>query len=467
MSAETVIPHLEPAGSGRLRSRHVVLCLALLWGVALFAYLALVEAVNLQKIVTGEEASVSFLDVVFLELRYQHSQFATNIGGHVLFWIGSFLTPGTSLFWFRYWKAFQMAFLPPLVFLFFVERLRLSWQASLFGCVGLVFLPGVTAYAWIGIESGLEMLLGVLGLYLALSPRSGVRALGSLALGAGLLVYGGAVMYVPAFYCALIAMAWRRGPRRCVLELIASGAIIASMLSLPLLWWHTGGVILVGGGSVDLEGAGDRLNDLFSELFLKPDSYYFFSTLPALVHWSAGLIMALAFVQAVRDRNYPFWLLILTAACTLVVYSVTGGVPGFRRALSLNIVMAASLAVVADFIILRATKRIRSFIGAPALAAILVVLLWAGWQQWSSYRMRIPPLPIDFSFLEGQGNDMPAALAPFISGARDPKVLWDDPEPLRMVCMINVMQRRLGRAPTLPNEAIRWYFLNRDTERYK
>src|SRR5215831_19942131 len=127
----------EPDCSGRLRPRHIILCLTLLAGIALAYYLALVQAINLQMIVTGEEASVTFLDVVFLELRYQHNHFCTNIGGHVLFWIGSFLTPGASLFWGRYWKAFQMAFVPPLTFLFFVHRLRLSWQASLFACVCL------------------------------------------------------------------------------------------------------------------------------------------------------------------------------------------------------------------------------------------------------------------------------------------------------------------------------------------
>jgi len=455
----------EPDCSGSLRSRHIIFCLTLLAGIALAYYLSLVQAINLQKIVTGEEASVTFLDVVFLELRYQHNHFCTNIGGHVLFWIGSFLTPGASLFWGRYWKAFEMAFVPPLTFLFFVHRLRLSWQASLFACVCLVFLPGVSAYAWIGIEPGLDMLFGVLALYLAMSPRYGLRTLGSFVMGSGLLVYGGSLMYVPSFYCALIAMGSRRGARSCLLEVLASGVIVAAILVLPFLWWRTGGVIIIGGGSLSFDGAGGRLTDLFSELFAKPASYYFFSSLPAFVHWSAGLIIILAFFLAVRERNYPFWLVMLAAACTLVVYSVAGGVPGFRRALSLNIVMAASLAVVADSLMRRARQSNLSFIVVPALTAIVAVFLFAGWQQWSSYRARVPELPVDYSFLAEQGHDMPAALSPFISGEKDPRVLWAAPEPLRMICMINIMQRRMGRAPTLSDDAIRWYFLNRDTER--
>src|SRR3954452_5954660 len=102
---------------------------------------------------------------------------------------------------------------------------------------------------------------------------------------------------------------------------------------------------------------------------------------------------------------------------------------------------------------------------APALTGILGVLLFAGWQQWSAYRAGIPKLPLDFSFLEGQGDDMPVALWPFILRERDPAVLWDQPEPLRMICMISVMQRRMGLRPTVSNDAIRSYFLTRDTER--
>ena len=122
----------------------------------------------------------------------------------------------------------------------------------------------------------------------------------------------------------------------------------------------------------------------------------------------------------------------LTAACTLVAYSVIGGVPGFRRALSLNIVMAGCLGVVADSLVRHGEQSALSMTVTPAQAGILAVLLFAGWQQWSAYRAGIPKLPVDFSFLEGQADDMPAALSPFILRERDPAVLWDEPEPLRM-----------------------------------
>ena len=248
----------EPASSPGLSFRRTVLCLTLLTGIALAYYLALVHSVNVQRILTGEEASVSFLDVVFLEIRYQHNRFCTNIGGHVLFWIGSFLTPGHSLFWCRYWKAFEMAFLPPLVFLFFVHRLRLSWQASVFAGLCLVFLPGVTAYAWIGIEPGLDMIFGVLALYLVMSPQIGFVRSAHSPWGRDCSYTADASCMFLLFILRSLAEAGGR-VRSLIVEVIVSGLIIAAILVLPFLWWRTGGVIIIGGGDLNFTDAWVRL----------------------------------------------------------------------------------------------------------------------------------------------------------------------------------------------------------------
>ena len=85
-----------------------IVCLGLYVALACI-YLSIVRAVNHQALLTGEEATVSFADVVALTKRFQFSHWSTNFGGHLFYWVASEIEPFFGLFYGRRWKAEQLS----------------------------------------------------------------------------------------------------------------------------------------------------------------------------------------------------------------------------------------------------------------------------------------------------------------------------------------------------------------------
>lgn len=75
-----------------------VLLLLTVWLISIPSVLA----ANHQGVLTGEEATVSFADVVALSERFQLSHYSTNFGGHVFYWVASKLDSSFDLYYARW-----------------------------------------------------------------------------------------------------------------------------------------------------------------------------------------------------------------------------------------------------------------------------------------------------------------------------------------------------------------------------
>lgn len=123
----------------------LIICLGLYVSLVCI-YLLIVRAVNHQALLTGEESTVSFADVVALTRRFQFSHWSTNFGGHLFYWVASEVEPFFGLFYGRRWKAAAMALLAPLVFLTLRRRLGSGRLGAAIGALAVGLVPGVTAF---------------------------------------------------------------------------------------------------------------------------------------------------------------------------------------------------------------------------------------------------------------------------------------------------------------------------------
>ena len=108
--------------SPSMPKNRLLIILAALFIFQLAVGYVVVDTVNRQGVLVGEEASVNFRDAAMLPQRLQHNPLATSFGLQVFYWAGSHLTPGFDLFYGRWWKATFMALLPPLLFLYGRKR---------------------------------------------------------------------------------------------------------------------------------------------------------------------------------------------------------------------------------------------------------------------------------------------------------------------------------------------------------
>ena len=160
--------------------------------------LAPVDAANSQSLLTGEEASVAFKDVVFLPLRLQHCRYDTNLGGHLIYDLAFKLHPAPGLWYGRQTKAVLMALAGPLAF-FLGRRLGLSVRASLL-CGSCIFLfPGFSSFSWLAMEAGLELLFGGLRSTSLLAKAAGAGPLPRACWGLACWFTEGAAFAPPVF----------------------------------------------------------------------------------------------------------------------------------------------------------------------------------------------------------------------------------------------------------------------------
>ena len=334
-----------------------------------------VAAVNTQQLLSGEEVSVSFLDVVGVSGRFQSSRYATNFAGHVQFWLFSHLDPAVDLFYGRTCKALAMALLAPLVYGTLRRGLGCRPAAAALGALGAVLTPGVDAFAWLATENGLEALWGMAALLLSTSRRRG-WVLAPLLAGVAVSTYGSGLAWAGAVLAVVVVRLVRSRRRWRELGPVAAATVAgAGVVAFPLIWWRGGGRILVGGGSADTAMPGTALGSLWRELAERGDSYYYFTSAPALGSlWLAVVLLAAVVVgTALRPALWPWT---ATLVLTVALYAASGGVLGVRRAIAIPVVALMGLAVVLDRLVHSRSRRTR-VVAVAVVAALTVIPLGA------------------------------------------------------------------------------------------
>jgi hypothetical protein len=417
------------------------------YAVAALLGLASVAAVNAQQLLTGEEASVSALDVVAVPARFQPTEFATNFAGHVHFWAFSHLDPDIDLFYGRDGKALTMALLAPLAFLTLRRRLDCSRTTSVFGALLVALLPGVSALAWLATENGLEAVWGLASLLVATSRRR-IWLLAPVGAGIAVSSYGAGLAWAAAV-AAVLALRVARSERRVRDALAVGGATVAGagVVLFPLVWWRDGGRILVGGGSAEDAMPGPALVSLLDELAVRGDSYYFFTDAPALGSPWLGVALTVALIAA-TVRRPAAWPWTVTLALTLVLYVFSGGILGARRLVAVPVVAAIGLAVALDLASRRLGRVPRPLIAAAVVSAVLGPLgvqYLDGRADWETGRYALPD---DFPFPVAEGRTMPEEVAVLTaqlnSGAVTYRQLDREREAERSLAMVWLLASRGG-----------------------
>lgn len=402
----------------------------LLWLAALLTYGWLVHAGNAPRLLTGEEATSSFENVLGTSERFQFSYFSTNFAGHVFFWIASHLDPGFDLFYGRRWKAAAMALVAPLIYLLLRRRGGVGRPGAVIGAATAVLLPGVSSFAWLALEIGLEAVWGLIALLVVTSSRR-VWPLGLLLASVSVSTYGAGLAWAAGVGAAAV---WRivRSRHRFRDACIALAGALASVgvIYFPKFWWtNTTTYIVTGGGTRDYDHIQSKILGLTTELISGKDfSYYFFDHRPAL----AGSALAVAalcglVVALVQPRSRGLWPLWVIGLACLGLYSIAGGVLGVRRAIAIALVCACGVGVLADAIIAWALIHVRFVRPSRVHAAVsatlgLIVILPLGLslRQWSlNLQAGSPQLPIDFAFPLASGETMEMALGRLSNELRD------------------------------------------------
>ena len=331
--------------------------------------IALVHSANAQSWLTGEEASVAFKDIVFLQLRLQHCRYDTNLGGHILYFLAHAVHPDPGLWYGRETKAVLMALAGPLTYLF-ARKLDLGFMASMFPGLCILLFPGFSSFSWNGIEPGLELLFGGLALYMAYAPSIWTWPLAAASLGFGILVYGGGAAFVAPFLGLIGWRVWHERDRRSLIGALVAAGVFAGVLMLPSLWWVNTFHAYRGGGTIELVQTPVQFLRLLYESFYEPHSYYFFSTSPALGGVQLlPLLAAGAYVS--RRKALAWWPLWLLALGSIGLYSITTPT-GVRRAIPLVFVASLLLGEALDWA-LQSRRLSRAAVVSVSLGVVLLL----------------------------------------------------------------------------------------------
>ena len=385
------------------------------------AFLWMVRAANLQAVLTGEEASVTFVDVVAIGERFQWTNFSTNFASHIVFWVGSLVDPSFDLFYGRIVKAILMALLAPLLYLTMRRRFQSSPVPAAIAALVGVALPGVISFSWLATETGFDAIAGLVGLLVATSKRSWWWTAPVFA-GVCVSLYGGGIPWALAIGAAIavrLVSSFRQDWRAW--SAVASSSLAAlTVVFFPVYWWR-GGRVVLGGGSLDLSEPWVALSDLFAGNVIGAQSYYYFNNQAGLGSVGIALIglAGLFWLMVELPRVWP-WLFVLTA--TIAMYAVSGGILGIRRTIAIPLICALAI----GFILQRLADRVRELHrAAPAVAlGIMAVILLAplgtqASENHLSLATGVVPLPIDFVLPLGSEGKMPAEIAAIAQSVRD------------------------------------------------
>jgi hypothetical protein len=405
---------------------------ALLYIIQLLLILALVFAANRQGLLTKEEASSGFVNPTFLSLRLQHHVYATNFYAYALFLWAGHLVPG--LFFGRSAKAAIMALLTPLLYLYLMRRFSFTGLRAFMAAIAIGLLPGVICFSWLGLEIGLETLLGFAALWLALfeSPACVVGSWVAAALAAG--CYGSGLAFLPA---VLIHQLPRLRMPKLRGAVIAGSVLAAAVLAFPIFWWtNIQSLWMGGGGHPVVAGAAERLAGLFRELFVQSWSYYFFSGGAAALGGIVVGIVALAGIVVMTIRApSKCWPLLVVSAGVLGIYAVAGNVTGVRRAVPLVVCLGIFAALLLNMV-----ASGRRFWGAIAFFVPMILVISLEGARFNDIRSGLTTsriaLPHDFDFRIPPGKTMEGEIALLVGGSEK---LPDDLagyEPDRTLCIL-------------------------------
>jgi hypothetical protein len=441
------MPNIAAAASKQQReprralSDNQTLAAAFLYVIQLLLILALVVAANRQQLLTKEEASSAFVAPTFLSLRLQHHVYLTNFYGYVFYFWASH--PVQTLFSCRFVKAAIMAFVTPLVYLYLRRRFFIEGQRAFAASIAIGMVPGLLCFSWLGLEIGLETLLGLLALWLALfeSPWLVIASCLAVSLAAG--SYGSGFAFFPAVIVHHLPRLRNPKLRGAV---IAGAALAAAVMLFPVFWWtNIQSLWIGGGGHPRTDGAVGRIADLFREIFVHGDSYYFFGGgAPAL-----GIVVGLAAVLglAVMSFRQPArcWPLFAVSVCTVGMYGLAGNVPGVRRTLPLVIALAIFAVLLLNSVAGRGSRwRAIAFYVPLAVAIAFETGRYNGIRTGLA-TSRIP-LPRDFEFRIPPGSSMAAEIASLASGSVKLPADLQGYEPDRTLCILYRL--------TLPNPIV-------------
>ncbi len=282
----------------------------------LFFNLILLVFANESIPLTREEAHSSFVNVVYFENRLQASEYATNPASYLWFSLAHKLTPFADPFYGRTLKALIFASIAPLIFIMLRREGQPLPVATAAGAF-VALMPGVFAYATVGVDMGIELPLGLLAM---LAAHRGYDAVAGFAMALAALSYGSALAFVLPLALLL------RTPAR-LLRAFLAGLI---PFAIAILWISNVQILLLGGGN---RGVSPWLcfKILVHDALQGYGSYYY--TLhghPALTRLS--LLVTSGFVfAAIRWREHGHWLLL--AACSFLIATFSGFPPGIRRAI--------------------------------------------------------------------------------------------------------------------------------------
>jgi hypothetical protein len=384
----------------------------LLYAIFFAAAIVLVFAANSQELLTKEEASSGFVNPVFLVFRLQHHIFSTNFYAYVYLWFASHVVHG--LFYARFAKAAIMALLPCFVYLYLRKAFEFgSWQAFL-AALGVSFLPGYISFSWLGVDIGMETPIGWCALWLALFDTPAAILASSFLAALSAECYGAGVV----FLIAVAASHLVRFHRSRRLALLAGFAVMATVLLVPVVWWTNVQTLMTGGaGDPTIHGAGERLVSLAKEIFLRGDSYYFFSNgAPALGAGFIELIAIAGFIMVLLQDLRRAWPLMLISVLSIGMYAIAGNVGGVRRVIPLVVCLGLFACFFLRFL---ATSRMRSVRAAAYGAMAIWLAIAAG--EFFSLRQGLASgriqLPRDFDFQIPPGQTMASNVEGILNGS--------------------------------------------------
>jgi hypothetical protein len=410
-------------------SRRDVFAVASLYAIQLTLILSIVAAANRQQLLTKEEVTSAFVCPSFLQLRLQHHVFSTNFYNYLFFSITGDIF--RNLYFARFTKAVVMAFLPPLIYLYLRRRFSVERLIAFFSAMAIGFLPGVVCFSWMGIEIGSDTLLAFFALFLALFENSWAIATSLVVAAIAAGFYGSAFIFIPI---VLLQQLLRFKQPQWRPPIILGVILMIAVMLFPIFWWTNVQTLFLGGGRPAATGAITRLAALGRELFLKGDSYYFFSNgAPAFGTLLIGLVSVAALIYVATRQPSKSWPLLAIAAGTLAVYAIAGNVPGVRRVIPLIVSLGMFAAVAFGML-----ARNRTW----GIAACLLLLASIAFELRADSGIRTAladsriTLPRDFDFRIPEGETMESTLRSFIAGSRKVPDPLEGYEPDRTLALL-------------------------------
>ena len=188
-----------------------------------------------------------------------------------------------------------------------------------------------------------------------------------------------------------------------------------------------------------MAGAIGRLASLIQELFVRGDSYYYFSGgVPAMGHLWIGILSLIGAVWATARYPRKCWPLLATGTIVVGLYAIAGNVIGVRRAIPLVVCLGIFAATfVRDLAAKAGAWRI------PVYCAALLPLLAAEAAVDNRVRSDLAQariaLPLDFEFRIAPGKSMAWTIEALAKGTLKLPPDLEGYEPDRTLAMLYQM----------------------------